>query len=205
MYDIGVLMAGAQPVNYYRAIANLSVNNQEVGKVMIEERLSAGDANTTVGGVQRQSLGVLNTPLLAERGDVFSISDPHDRDFRVRGTFTGENPPIAKLFTASLNAMAQAAIHSVPQKVAEPINAISAGDTGFSYALVGIIDTAEVFESSGELRYGQVLQAIACLWRMFRAMGKFGGLEAVIEFRGKEIGNVAVEGGSHVLGEKVIE
>ena len=194
---MGFLMVSGP--SYYRTLANLSVHDQELGKVLIERRASAVDANATVGRVQSRDLSVLSNPQPAQRGDTFSIFDPEDRSFRIRGTFTGDNPPIEKLFTASLNAMAQAAIHGALQKAAEPINAINFGDTRSSYALIGIIDNAEVFESSGQLRYGQVLQAIASLWRMFRMGGKFGGLEAVIEFRGKEIGNVAIEGGSQVL------
>ncbi|KAG6999654.1 hypothetical protein G7Y79_00033g068420 [Physcia stellaris] len=196
MYDMGILMAGGP--SYYRALANISVDDQLLGKVLIERRASTVDANATIDRVQSRDLGVFSTPLPARRGDIFAMSDPYDRSFRIHGTFTGDNPPIEKLFTASLNAMAQAAVHGSLQKAAEPINAISFGDTQSSYALIGIIDTAEVFESSGQLRYGQVLQAIACLWRMFRMGGKFGGLEAVIEFRRKEIGNLAIEGGSQV-------
>lgn len=196
MCDMGFLMVSGP--SYYRTLANISVDDQELGKVLIEKRASAVDANATIDRVQSRDLGVFSTPLPARRGDTFSISDPYDRSFRIHGTFTGENPPIEKLFTASLNAMAQAAVRGALQKAAETINAISLGDTQSSYALIGIVDTEEVFWSSGQLRYGQVLQAIACLWRMFRMGGKFGGLEAVIEYRGEEIGNVAIEGGSQV-------
>ena len=49
------------------------------------------------------------------------------------------------------------------------------------------------------MTYGQISQAIECIWRMFRAERKFGSLELVVEYLGSQMGNGFVRGGEATI------
>ena len=103
---------------------------------------------------------------------------------------TGENVDNEALSTASLNVLAQAAVHQSLEKGAS-VKAISADKVHYASVFIDIADVV-VREGTKNLRYGQISQAILCLRRMFVAEKKFGGILLVVEYRGEEVGSGSI-------------
>lgn len=197
LYDIGCDMVSQESFSFFDTYATLSVLGRSIGDIQIQKRPSASDAddqqtNLTKASSKQKTVNLNDRPEPAKMGEIFSITDTELPSFRVFGTFTGRNIAVSLLFAASLNALAQAAVPDREKKGVD-INAVSAGAT-FSPTAFMLVQDLGFFYGDKRLSYNQAARAIACLWKMFLQMKKYGGLQFVIEDSGKTIGSGFMDG-----------
>lgn len=197
LYEIGRDMVSQEPSSFFDTHATLSVLGRPIGDIQLQKRPSARvpdemRKHLTTASSTKRNVSLIDSPEPARGGETFSIIDIELPSFRVSGKFTGKYIAVSRLFTASLDALAQAAVPDREEKGAH-INAVSAGDTIYPYAFINVLDIGTFFGTQ-ILSYNQAARAIVCLWRMFLEMKKYGGLEFVIEDSGERIGNGFIEG-----------
>ncbi|KAG7006501.1 hypothetical protein G7Y79_00014g036760 [Physcia stellaris] len=191
LYEIGRDMVSQEPSSFFDTRATLSVLSRPIGDIQLQKRPSAGVSddlrgNVTTASSTNKDVNSIDSPEPARGGETFSIVDIVLPSFRVSGKFTGKYIAVSRLFTASLNALAQAAVPDREEKGVH-INAVSAGDRIYPYAFINILDIGGFFGTQ-MLSYNQAARAIVCLWRMFLEVKKYGGLEFIIEDSGERIG-----------------